>query len=63
MAAIGSGNPHCDFRYVSKWTRMFSSPKCPHCDRKMKFYEYPYNLMWWCEPCDWFTFFKPKEDR
>ena len=54
---------NCDFRYVSKWIRMFSAPKCPHCGRRMKFYEYPYDLMWNCEPCNWFTFFKRKEKK
>jgi len=60
MAPIGGSEIRCDFRYVNKWTRMFSSPKCPHCDRKMKFKEYPYDLMWHCELCDWTTFFTPK---
>ena len=63
MAPIGSGTSYCDFRYVNWWRRTFSGPKCPHCKKTMKFAEilsYPSNLVWDCELCDWFTFFKVK---
>jgi len=62
MAAI-SGKSHCDFRYIGWWTRTFSTPGCPICDRYMKHVEDPYGLIWHCETCDWFTFFTPKKER
>ena len=61
MGPVPINRTTCDFRYVSKWTRMFSSPKCIHCNRRMKFKEYPYDLMWECEYCDCVTFFTPKK--
>ena len=60
MGPIPIDRTTCDFRYVNKWTRMFSSPKCIHCGVRMTFKDYPYDLMWECELCNCVTFFTPK---
>jgi hypothetical protein len=61
MAPINPNGFGHDHRYVGYWTRMFSSPKCPHCEQRMKWVEYPYGLVWECGPCDWTTFHTPEE--
>jgi hypothetical protein len=50
-----------DHKYVGYWTRTLSSPKCPHCQERMKEVDDPYGLIWECKECDWTTFFCRKE--
>lgn len=61
MGLIGAGE-YYDKRYVGWWTRTFSSPKCPHCKKRMKLTG-DSETTWMCKGCEWFTVFTAHKGR
>ena len=63
MGTIPLDKRNWDDRHISWWQRVFTSPKCPNCNGKMKHIPYPYEEIWQCKVCYHYTHHIPKNSN